>query len=129
MLEPHIYPICYGFCASVALPENKIQGVLSSIGVQPKSVLRKLELIQNLANAIDDEMLLSLKRELIETVKSPTIVAKKDMAKMIAIRIGRLAYAMHHRQQMLNMVEHRPYWEFKMTLLHIALYANRLTGW
>jgi len=87
---------------------------LQCIGSKAKSILRKNDLIKDISKAADNELLVSLRHELVGSIKDPKIIDKKEMATALALRIDRLAYAMHRRQQLLANVDRRPYWEFSI---------------
>ena len=92
---------------------------LKCFGEKPGSSLAKQQIIGEIIKVVNNDLLPSLKRELIEALNDPSIVDKKCMAEALARRIDALAYSIHRKQQMLEVAEHRPYWEF-MTLMDSA---------
>ncbi|NVM20427.1 MAG: hypothetical protein HWN68_01425 [Desulfobacterales bacterium] len=86
------------------------------LGEKPKSSLRKQEIIREIIKVANHDLLLSLRREIIVGLNDPSVIDKKSMAEALARRIDALAYSLHRKQQMLEVAERRPYWEF-MTLM------------
>lgn len=86
------------------------------IGDPPKSSLRKSEMKKALAESSNKELLFRLRKELVAALDDPKRIDRKSMATALARRIDALAYSLHRRQQMQEIADYRPYWEFVMAL-------------
>lgn len=86
------------------------------LGERPKSSLRKQKLIGEIVKVANHDFLVSIRNELITSLRKPLAIDKKSMAETLARRIDTLAYAFYRKQQMLEVAEYRPFWEF-MTIM------------
>ena len=89
---------------------------MQCLGEKPKSSLKKMVIIKQMESAINQTLLSQLKNEKIEALNNPLHIDKKQMAEALVRKIESLAYSLHRKEQMLNVAEVRPFWEFNTSL-------------
>ncbi len=81
-------------------------------GKKAKSTLKKADLIDEIATAINPAQEKELKKQQIQKLPDPLIINKKEQTKMFLRRISHTAYSSLRLQQMLGsfVTKTRPYW-------------------